>query len=89
MDRSLTADTSPIDDEDGLTSVSYRCQWSAGGPDIDGATGSTYTLTYNEQGQTIQVRVTFTDDAVRPVYRVKAINTAGQGPWSNYVNPFP
>ena len=34
-----------------------------GGTDIDGATGSSYTLTASEQGQTIQVRVTFTDDA--------------------------
>ena len=63
VDQTLTADTSPIDDEDGLTSVSYRYQWIAGGSDIDGATDSTYTLTASEQGQTIQVRVTFTDDA--------------------------
>ena len=35
----------------------------AGGADIDGATGSSFTLTPNEQGQTIQVRVSFTDDA--------------------------
>ena len=62
VDQTLTADTSPVDDEDGLTSVSYRYRWIAGGSDIDGATGSTYTLTYSEQGQTIQVRVTFTDD---------------------------
>ena len=63
VDQSLTASTSNIDDEDGLANVSYRYQWSAGGSDIEGATGSTYTLTYSEQGQTIQVRVTFTDDA--------------------------
>ena len=63
VDQTLTADTSPIDDEDGLTNVSYAYQWIAGGSDIDGATGSTYTLTASEQGQTIQVRVTFTDDA--------------------------
>ena len=63
VDQTLTADTSPIDDEDGLTNVSYRYQWSAGGADIGGATGSTYTLTASEQGQTIQVRVSFTDDA--------------------------
>ena len=63
VDQTLTADTSPIDDEDGLTNVSYSYQWIAGGTDIDGATGSTYTLTTSEQGQTIQVRVTFTDDA--------------------------
>ena len=63
VDQTLTADTSNIDDEDGLTNVSYRYQWGAGGSDIEGATGSTYTLTYSEQGQTIQVQVTFTDDA--------------------------
>ena len=63
VDQTLTADTSPIDDEDGLTNVSYSYQWIAGGSDIAGATGSTYTLTSSEQGQTIQVRVTFTDDA--------------------------
>ena len=63
VDQTLTADTSPIDDEDGLTNVSYSYQWIAGGSDIDGATGSTHTLTASEQGQTVQVRVTFTDDA--------------------------
>ena len=61
MDRRTA--TSPIDDEDGLTNVSYSYQWIAGGSDIAGATGSTYTLTSSEQGQTVQVRVTFTDDA--------------------------
>ena len=63
VDETLTADTSAISDEDGLTNVSWSYQWSAGGSDIDGATGSTYTLTASEQGQTIQVQVTFTDDA--------------------------
>ena len=58
----LTASTSPIDDQDGLTNATFEYQWVAGGSDIDGATGSTYTLTYSEQGQTIQVRVAFTDD---------------------------
>ena len=60
--QTLTADTSPIADQDGLTNVSYSYQWIAGGSDIDGATGSSYELTSSEQGQTIQVRVTFTDD---------------------------
>ena len=61
--ETLTADTSPIDDEDGLTNVSYRYQWVAGGSNISEATGSSYLLTSSEQGQTIQVKVTFTDDA--------------------------
>ena len=63
VEQTLTADTSSITDEDGLTNVSYSYQWIAGGSDIAGATGSTYTLTASEQGQTVQVRVTFTDDA--------------------------
>ena len=61
--ETLTASTSRIADQDGLTNVSYRYQWIAGGSDIGGATGSTYTLTSSEQGQTVQVRVAFTDDA--------------------------
>ena len=61
--ETLTADTSAIDDEDGLTNATFQYQWIAGGSDIDGATGSSYLLTSSEQGQTIRVRVTFTDDA--------------------------
>ena len=61
--ETLTATTSGIDDEDGLSNAAFSYRWIAGGTDIDGATGSTYTLTASEQGQTIQVRVTFTDDA--------------------------
>ena len=66
VDETLTADTSGIADEDGLDNVSYSYQWIAGGSDIDGATGSTYTLTYGEQGETIQVKVSFTDDRDNP-----------------------
>ena len=62
VDETLTADTSPIDDSDGLTNATFEYQWIAGGSDIDGATGSSYELTASEQGKTIQVRVTFTDD---------------------------
>ena len=60
--ETLTADTANIADQDGLDDVSYSYQWTAGGADIDGATGASYTLTRNEQGQTIQVKVSFTDD---------------------------
>ena len=60
--ETLTASTSDIADQDGLTNVSFEYQWLAGGSDIDGATGSSHTLTASEQGQTVQVRVSFTDD---------------------------
>ena len=61
--QTLTADVASIDDADGLTNVSYRYQWLAGGSDIEDAIGSSHLLTTSQQGQTIQVKVTFTDDA--------------------------
>ena len=63
VEETLTANTSPIDDEDGLSNATFEYQWIAGGSDIDGATGASFTLTASQQGKTIQVRVTFTDDA--------------------------
>ena len=62
VEQTLTADTSNIDDADGLTNVSYAYQWLAGGTAISGATGASYTLTDSEEGDTIQVRVDFEDD---------------------------
>ncbi len=61
--ETMTADVASIDDADGLTNVSYRYQWLAGGSDIEDATSSSHLLTASEQGQAIQVKVTFTDDA--------------------------
>ena len=61
--ETLTADTSTIADADGLTNVSYSYQWLADDTDIDGATGSSHTLTGDDQGKTIKVKVSFTDDA--------------------------
>ena len=62
--QTLTADTSGIADADGLTDVSYSYQWLSGRDvEIDGATSSTYMLQASDNGKTIKVRVTFTDDA--------------------------
>ena len=62
VEQTLTANTSAIQDADGLQNASYQYQWLAAGTAISGATGSSYTLTANEQGDTIQVRVSFNDD---------------------------
>ena len=59
----LTADTSGIADADGLVNATYRYQWVAGESDIGEATGSSYTLAADDEGKTIKVRVTVTDDA--------------------------
>ena len=64
--ETLTADVSSIADADGLDNATFSYQWLADDADISGATGSTYTLTYSEQGQTVKVRVNFTDDAGNP-----------------------
>ena len=65
--ETLAASTSGISDADGLTGVSYTYQWvrndGNSDSDIQGATGSTYTLGTADEGKTIKVRATFTDDA--------------------------
>ena len=61
--ETLTADIKGIVDDDGLTKATYSYQWMAGWTDIPGATGSSYTLTEDDEGLTIQVWVGFTDDA--------------------------
>ena len=65
--QTLTAVTTAIMDDDGLTGVSYTYQWIRvdGGTEtnIAGAMASTYTLVADDQGKTIKVKVSFTDDA--------------------------
>ena len=65
--NTLTADTSDIVDADGLVSVSYSYQWisndGSSDTDIEDATGSSYTVVAADEGNTIKVRVSFTDDA--------------------------
>ena len=61
--ETLTANASGIADPDGLADASFAYQWMAPGRDIDGADGPGLTLTRDEVGRTIRVRVSFTDDA--------------------------
>ena len=64
--QTLSGSTSGINDADGLSNVSFSHQWIANygatDTDIQGATASTYTLTESDEGKTIKVRVSFTDD---------------------------
>ena len=60
--HTLTADTSGIQDTDGLTDVTYSYQWLSGDTPIDGATGSSYVLQATDATNTIKVKVSFTDD---------------------------
>ena len=59
----LTAGTTGIADADGLSGATFAYQWLADDVDISGATDATYTLVAGDEGKTIQVRVSFTDNA--------------------------
>ena len=61
--QTLTADTSGIKDDDGLDSAAFSYQWLRGEAEIPGATGETYTLVAEDEGRTVKVKVSFTDEA--------------------------
>ena len=61
--ETLSVDTTGITDADGLNHAVFEYQWLADDAEIEGASGSTYTPTSADEGKTITVRVTFTDDA--------------------------
>ena len=60
--ETLTADTSGISDADSLANATFSYQWLADDADISGTTGSTYTMADADEGKSIKVRVSFTDD---------------------------
>ena len=63
MGKTLTASTSGIADTDGLSGATFSYQWlSSRDTEIGGATSSTYTLQPSDEGKTISVQVSFTDD---------------------------
>ena len=70
MGQTLTADTSGIHDEDGLNQVVFTYQWirndGNADEDIAGATGSSYTLTGDDEGTVIKVTVSFADGEGNP-----------------------
>ena len=70
--HTLTADISGIADADGITGVSFNYLWISdngtdeteiGGGGEDGVAASRHVLTADDLGDTIKVRVAFTDDA--------------------------
>ncbi|MGZ5057630.1 MAG: cadherin-like domain-containing protein [Methylobacter sp.] len=79
----LTASNS-LADVDGLGTIGY--QWQAGGVNINGATGSTYTLTQADVGKVISVVASYLDGggtnekvASAPTTAVTALATNGDG----------
>ena len=67
--QELTADASPIMDADGLTGVDFTYQWirvdddgTSNPVDITDANAATHTLTSDDVGKKIKVKVSFTDE---------------------------
>ena len=66
--ETLTATTSGIADTDGMSGAVFAYQWvrrdlaTQTEADIEGATASTYTVTAEDEGKALKVRVSFTDD---------------------------
>ena len=57
--HTLTANTSTLNDADGLGPISY--QWQSGGVDVVGATGSAFTFTSSDIGKTFMVKENYID----------------------------
>ena len=74
--ETLTADTSGIADADGLSSATFDYQWLVDNADIPGATASTYILAAADEGRTIKVKVSFTDDTGNEESLTSAATTA-------------
>ena len=78
--ETLTADVSGIADADGLSGATFSYQWisndGTSDTDLTGATDSTYTLVADDEGKTIKVQVTFTDDAANEETLVSAATAA-------------
>ena len=66
--ETLAADASAVADPDGPLTLGFSYQWLADRSLIAGATSQTYTLTENEIGKAIRVRVSYIDGLGAPVY---------------------
>ena len=76
--QTLTLDISEIADADGLTNASYTYlyQWLRNGAEIPEATDTSYTMADADEGKTIKVKVSFTDDANNAESRTSAATVA-------------
>ena len=76
----LTADTSDIEDADGLTNPGFEYQWVRvdGDDETDiGTDSSTYTLTEDDAEHSIEVKVSFTDDSSIKEGPISSAETTG------------
>ena len=88
VDNILTASKGTIADDNGVPSGAFTYQWvrvdGTTETDISGATSATYTLTAADAGNTVKVKMSFTDDNGYPETRTSdafpASGTVPEGP---------
>ena len=82
--ETLSADLLGIGDWDGLSAATFSYQWirndGSTDTDIQDARDSTYTLGADDEGKSIKVKVTFTDDAGNQETLTSAATSAVAGP---------
>ena len=80
----LFAETTGIEDDDGLTNPNWMYQWyywdGTNPTDITGATAITYLLEEKDIGKGLIVKVTFTDDLNNPEGPIQSAPTRFAGP---------
>ena len=74
--ETLTAATGGISDAGGLQDAVFAYQWLADDAAIAGATSISYTLVAGDEGRTIKVRVSFSDDGGNPEQLTSAATPA-------------
>ena len=74
--ETLRVSLAALDDADGLSGATFTYQWLADDADIQNATDSTYILDAEDEGKTVKVRVSFTDDAGNEETMTSATTTA-------------
>jgi Ca2+-binding RTX toxin-like protein len=74
--QTLMAVTDTIDDADGMTGATLAYQWLRDGAPIAGATAASYELGQDDDGATITVEVSYTDDQGTD----ESLTSAGIGP---------
>ena len=72
----MTEDIYGIADPDGLISALFTHQWLPDDVEINNATALTYVPDADDEGETIRVRVSFTDDAGNDETLTSAATTA-------------
>ena len=85
--ETVTVDTSALTDADGMTNAVLSYQWYVNSAAVDGETGESYDIKHSNGGDTLLVRVSFTDDEGNAESVDSALATIGYHRVGDVVQP--